>query len=115
MVPQGSVGGWEEQDTWVCLREGDVGALKEARSAGRGVGRSQVKSCSRVWPTRQPQTLRPGERGGGGWAPGLLGDGARVRGRRAGSGSSRHPERRAQRARCGVPGSGSGAGAPKCA
>lgn len=34
----GSVGGWEEWDTWVGLREGDVGALKEARSVGREWG-----------------------------------------------------------------------------
>lgn len=32
------MGGWEERDTWVGLREGDVGALKEARSAGREWG-----------------------------------------------------------------------------
>lgn len=36
--PGGRVGGWEERDTWVGLREGDVGALKEARSAGREWG-----------------------------------------------------------------------------
>lgn len=39
MVPRGgSVGGREERGTWVGLREGDVGALKEARSAGREWG-----------------------------------------------------------------------------
>lgn len=45
MAPYGGVGGWEERDTWVCLREGDIGALKKARSAGREPG-GVAKSCS---------------------------------------------------------------------
>lgn len=112
--------------------------LAPLRRRGRLGGSGEepvVKSCSPAWPTHQPQTLRPGERGP--WHLGyaawqlrdprsqrftafteagpLAGSGQRAGGARLGRREPRSHKERAQPVQERVPGSGFCAGLPRSA